>query len=418
MMLFWIIVAAMMLAAVAILAPALLRNRSGDELDRDQQNVVIARERLAELESERDSGALTGDQYRQAKEELEQALLQDLEQQESAAQAQGAAERRLSLIGLGAIVVLVPLIGIGLYSRLGSPELALPPDQRATAHQGAGSGQTMSLEQMVTALVGRLKDNPDDAEGWFLLGRTYMAMKKFDKAAATFERLQQMVGDEPVVLLAWADAQAMSQQGDLSGRPAELIRKAVSVAPDDPTALWLAGMVEEQAGDHELALTYWERLAPMVQDDPESKQRVDSLIAMARKKAGLPPKSTAATPAKVAAAAGPGIRVRVALAPELAAKAEPEESLFIYAKALKGPRMPLAAARMKVKDLPVELTLDDSSAMMPQMKLSNFDQVLVGARVSRSGNAITASGDLKGEVSPVPVGRDGVVEILIDQVVP
>lgn len=417
MMLFWIIVAAMLLAAVAILAPALLRSRNADDLDRDQQNVVIARERLAELETELSEGALTREQYDEAKRELEQALLQDLERQEQAEGREGAS-RRLSLIALGAVVLLVPLLSIGLYYKLGSPELALPADQRTAAHQGAGDGQNMSLEQMVAALVGRLKDNPDDAEGWFLLGRTYMAMNAYDKAAATFGRLYQMVGDEPVVLLAWADAQAMTQKGDLTGKPAELIRKAVEVAPEDPTALWLAGMVEEQAGDHRLALTYWERLAPMVQDDPESRDRVASLIAVARERAGLPAKDRTTAKASPAAASASAIKVRVVLSPELAARAAPDENLFIYAKALKGPRMPLAAARLKVKDLPVELTLDDSSAMTPQMKLSNFDQVVVGARVSRSGNAISASGDLKGEVSPVEVGAAGVVEILIDKVVP
>ncbi len=302
MMQFWIIVAAMMVAAVAILAPALLRRREhGEELDRDRQNVVIARERLAELEAERDEGILTQEQYEEAKAELEQALLQDLEQQEQSAREQDASARRLGLIGLGAIVVLVPLLSLGLYYELGSPELALPADQRVAAHQ-QGAGQNMSMEQMVEALVRRLKDNPDDAEGWFLLGRTYMATREFAKAAATFERLYAMVGDEPVLLLAWADAQAMTQNGDLKGKPAELIRKAVQAAPDDPTALWLAGMVEEQEGNHRKALAYWERLAPMVEDDPESKQRVASLIAVARERAGLPPAEPAA--AKAPAAGG------------------------------------------------------------------------------------------------------------------
>lgn len=412
MMLFWIIVAAMILAAVAILAPALLRSRRSDDLDRDQQNVVIARERLAELEAELEQGKITAGQYEQAREELEQALLQDLEDQGGGTQQQES--RRSSLFALAAIVLLVPLLAVGLYSRLGSPQLTLPADQRVTAHE-AGAGGTMSLEQMVAALTNRLKDNPDDAEGWFLLGRTYMAMDEYVKAAATFEKLHQMIGDEPVVLLAWADAMAMSQKGSLQGKPAELIRKAVEVAPDDATALWLAGMVEEQDGNHKLALEYWERLQPMVKDDPESRERVASLIAVARERAGLPPP---ASPREAPAVASPGVRVRVRLAPELQSRARPEDSLFIYARALQGPRMPLAAARRKVGDLPLELTLDDSGAMTPQMKISNFGQVVVGARVSRSGNAITASGDLKGEVSPVTVGADGVVEILIDKVVP
>jgi len=176
-------------------------------------------------------------------------------------------------------------------------------------------------------------------------------------------------------------------------------------------------MVEEQDGNHKLALQHWERLMPLVEDDPESRDRVASLIAMAREKAGLPPKAETAGQ-KAPVADSPAVKVRVTLSPELQSRAQPDDSLFIYARALQGPRMPLAAARMKVEDLPLEVTLDDSGAMTPQMKISNFDQVVVGARISRSGNAITASGDLKGEVSPVKVGADGMVEILIDMVVP
>jgi len=415
-MLFWIISAAMMLAAVAILAPALLHSRRFDDLDRDQQNVVIARERLAELEAELEQGKITADQYQQARDELEQALLQDLD--EKGAETQQHESRRSSLLALGAVVLLVPLFGVGLYAKLGSPQLMQPAEQRASAHQGGSAeGEAMSLEQMLGTLIGRLKDDPDDAEGWFLLGRTYMAMSEYAKAAATFERLNQLAGDEPVVLLAWADAMAMSQEGNLSGKPAELIRKAVKAAPDDATALWLAGMVEEQDGNHKLALQHWERLVPLVEDDPESRDRVASLIAVAREKAGLPPEAESSGQT-VAVMDSPGVKVRVILSPELQSRAQPDDSLFIYARALQGPPMPLAAARMKVEDLPLEVTLDDSGAMTPQMKISNFDQVVVGARVSRSGNAITASGDLKGEVSPVKVGADGVVEILIDKVVP
>ncbi len=420
MMLFWIISAAMILAALAMLAPALLRNRQVESLDRDKQNLVIARERLAELEAERDNGTMTEAQFVQAKQELEQALLLDLDESGDEAVVQ-AGSNRAGLVGLVAIVVLVPLITLGLYAYLGSPQLTVPADQRmASAHAGApANGQMPPLKDMVAALISRLKENPEDPEGWFLLGRTYMAMKAYSNAAGAFERLQTLVGDDPTVLLTWADALAMSQQGDLRGKPAELIRKAVELAPDDATALWLAGMVEAQAGDYKLAIRHWERLQPMVQEDAESSQRVASLLAEARKKSGLQPAEAAGQRPDTQVAAGQGgVKVRVVLAPALQDKVEPDEPLFIYAKALQGPRMPLAALRMQAKELPLEVSLDDSSAMTPQMRISNFKQVVVGARVSRSGNAIASPGDLKGEVSPVQVGGDGVVEIVIDQVVP
>jgi len=417
MMLFWIISAAMILAALAMLAPPLLRNRRSESMDRDQQNVVIARERLAELESEKARAVLTAEQFEQAKGELEQSLLRDLDEHgQEAVQRESAASGRLAI---AAIVLLVPAITLGLYAFLGSPQMVVPVDQR-TAHAAAGQGEMPSVEEMLEVLVARLKETPEDSDGWFLLGRTYMAMNKYAKAAGAFEKLHQLVGEEPVVLLAWADAAAMSRQGDLSGRPAELIRRAVILAPDNQTALWLGGMVEEQAGNHQLAIDYWERLLPQLQDDPESLARINSLLAAAREQAGMPAAAEKGavqvqTPSSVSADSS-GVRVRVALAAELLGKVGPEEVLFIYAKALQGPKMPLAAARHKVKDLPLELTLDDSSAMLPAMKLSNFEQVLVGARISRSGDPIAQSGDLKGEVSPVEVGA--AVDIVIDSLVP
>jgi len=417
MMLFWIITAAMILAALAMLAPTLLRNRHSESMDRDQQNVVIARERLAELESEKARGVLTAEQFEQAKGELEQSLLRDLDEHgHEAVQRESAASGRLAI---AAIVLMVPAITLGLYAYLGSPQMVVPVDQR-TAHAATGQGEMPSVEEMLGVLVARLKETPEDSDGWFLLGRTYMAMNDYAKAAGTFEKLHQLVGEEPVVLLAWADAAAMSRQGDLSGRPTELVRRAVVLAPDNQTALWLGGMVEEQAGNHRLAIDHWERLLPQLQDEPESLARINSLLTAAREQAGAPAAaekgSTQVQTQPSAIADSSGIRVRVALAAELLGKVGPEEVLFIYAKALQGPKMPLAAARHKVKDLPLELTLDDSSAMMPAMKLSNFEQVVVGARISRSGDPIAQSGDLKTEISPVDVGT--AVDIVIDSRVP
>ncbi len=417
MMLFWIISAALMLVALVILAPALLRSGSSETPDRDGQNVVIARERLAELNTEKEQGNLTEEQFEKSKRELEQALLMDLDQ--TADKVVVSKASGIGRLTLGAMALLVPALTVGLYYHLGSPDLTRPPEKRlaGASHQGDAMP---SVEQMMAALMARLKENPEDSEGWFLLGRSYMALDSYAMASQAFEKLHQLVGDDPVVLLSWADAQAMAQSGNLAGKPSELIRKAVKLAPDDTTALWLAGMVENQAGNYELAISYWERLEPKIKDDPESRQRIESLLASAREKAGLETVGASSPEPVVStdAAENGGITVRVELSPEFKGKVGPEESLFIFARALEGPRMPLAAARRKVSDLPLELTLDDSSAMTPAMKLSNFEQVLVGARISRTGEAIARSGDLSGEVAPVSVGTAGVVEVLIDKPVP
>lgn len=414
MMLFWIITAAMILVALALLAPSLLRTRQVNSLDRDQQNLVIARERLAELEAERDQGILDQAQFEQAKSELEQSLLWDLDEQGEQGVTPGAAGS--GRLALGIVAVFVPALTLGLYAYLGTPDLVEPRNPALAAAHERG-GELPSVEQMVGALVERLRQNPEDAEGWYLLGRTNMALKDYAGAAAAFEHVHRLVGDEPSILLAWADALAMNENGNMRGKPAELIRKAVMLVPDDTTALWLAGMAEEQAGNLELAISHWERLVPQIQDDPQASARIAALIASAREKSGTADQVAGAVPA-APIASGKGVSVRVSLSPELSGKVSPDEALFIYARALQGPKMPLAAARMQVRDLPLTVSLDDSGAMMPSMKISNFEQVVVGARVSRSGGAITQSGDLKGEVAPVDVGADKVIEIVIDTVVP
>jgi len=418
---FWIISAALILVALAMVAPTLLRSRKALPQDRNQQNVVIAQERLAELETDLANGVIEQAQFDQTKLELEQALLRDLaEESQVAPEAASNAPGRAALAGLA---VLVPAITIGLYLFLGTPQM-VEVDPAALAHKNAtmANGEMPSVAEMIDALKGRLKENPEDAEGWFLLGRTYMVLKDYPKAVKSYETVYKLVGEEPVVMLSLADAEAMAQKGDMSGRPAKLIRKAVALSPDDVTARWLAGMVEEQAGDLEKALSHFNALKPLLAGEADSLARVETMIQRISAKLGrpVPDVMTAKTEApQQPAAGGARIKVRVSIAPELAAKAGPEETVFIYAKALRGPRMPLAASRLKVKDLPVEVVLDDSSAMMPQMRLSNFSEVKVGARVSHSGNAITQSGDLIGEVAPVaPAADSELVEVRIDRVVP
>ncbi|WP_275098382.1 c-type cytochrome biogenesis protein CcmI [Sedimenticola hydrogenitrophicus] len=412
MTLFWIITAAMIVVALAFIVPSLWRKSELRVSDRDKQNVVIARERLAELNNELAAGTLSDEEYEQTKLELEQTLLIDLEAGDEAAQAGGPG--KAGMLALLFSVLFVAVVTVSAYLYLGTPQLVDP-----AAMQAQQADQELpSIEEMMTALVDRLKENPEDAEGWYLLGRTYMAVKDYQKAAFAFDKLNQLVSDQPSIMLALADALAMASGGDMQGRPAELIRKAVGLAPQDQTALWLAGMVEDQAGNHARALQHWGRLKPMLADDPESTQQVDRLMAAAQRKLAAAGPGEAVEQQVAAQPARQVITARITLAAELAARVKPEESLFVYARALEGPKMPLAAVRLKVSDLPTTVQLNDGQAMVPGMNLSRFDQVVVGARISRSGNAIAASGDLLGEVSPVVVKGDAVVELVIDSVIP
>ncbi len=283
MTLFWIILAVMILVALAMTIPVLLRQHKMADLDRDRQNVVIARERLAELEQERENGDLTPEEFELAKLELEQALLQDLQAEEGAASQPDTAG--YGQLAMWLLIILLPLFTVLIYLQIGSPQLAGVTGDEAPSRPAAEHGEMPgSIEEMVARLEQKLEQDPENPEGWYMLGRSYMATQQYPKAAQAFERVNRLVADQPQVMLAWADALIRSQGGSTAGRPAELVRRAVQLDPDSATALWLAGMVEEEAGDHPKALAHWRRLEAMLTEDPASQQKLRELIDGLEKK--------------------------------------------------------------------------------------------------------------------------------------
>jgi cytochrome c-type biogenesis protein CcmH len=285
---------------------------------------------------------------------------------------------------------------------------------------------------LVQRLAEKMEQNPDNLEGWLMLGRTYFAVNEPGKALAALEKAYGLAPQNPEVISSYAQAVASNAGGKLAGRPAELIRTALEIDPDNATARWLDGLVSYQEGNFDAAIARWESILASL--DPQGKEAAElrEFIAEARQRGGsaepAPPTEAAAEeasesetvkePSAEAAESTAGVVVQVALAEPLWPKADQNATLFVYAKAVSGPPMPLAVKRMKVADLPATVTLDDGMAMMPAMRLSNFPEVTVGARISASGQATPQSGDLEGEVSPVKAGRSEPVEVLIDRVRP
>jgi cytochrome c-type biogenesis protein CcmH len=418
MILFWTITIAMIAVAVAFVAPALLRKHHLSESKeyRDGQNVTIAREHLADLDAELANGTLTQALYDQSKLEIEQTLLFDLEEQ--GAIAQEATSSTPGKMGFIAILIAVPLITVLLYLQLGTIELIEP----STTTQ-AGNEGLPTIDKMVGDLQKRLEQNPNDADGWYLMGRTMMMMKQYSAAAESYENTYKLVGDEPMVMLALADATAMAQGGNMAGKPKQLVFAAIAIDPNHTTGLWMAGMIAEEEGKDEEALNYWLRLRPLIAEMPSEVAQLDNFIHRAATKLGKDVSTLlATTPSPMAAGTtdsigGAVVRVTIQLSDALYARVNGEETVFIYAKAMDGPRFPVAAARYQVKDLPVSITLDDSNAVMTTSKLSNFKVVKVGARISYSGDAITQSGDLIGEITNVMVGQSPVT-VTINEVSP
>jgi cytochrome c-type biogenesis protein CcmH len=392
-------------------------------------NAAIHRDRLAELERDHRNGLLSAADLAEAREELQRQLLDDTAAVEAV--TADAADRR-SVI---AIVLLLPLLAAALYALLGTPAAVLPPAaqaQRATA----------DMEQLAAKLAQKLEQSPDNPEGWAMLARSYKSLGRWDDAERAYARIGPEV-EKSAELLAEVAELLVQKNNGFDPRSRELVQKALRLEPDNMLALFLGGGEAFEGGRYAAAAEYWQRLLPRLEPGSEDAQMVESSIAMARERSGggkpslgrgdvaagtpIPqddvhrrvakpgPEKDAAKPAASAAAAS--ISGRVELSASVKDKAKPDDVVFIFARAADGPRMPLAAKRARVADLPLDFMLDDSHAVMPGSNLSSAQQVRIEIRVSKTGQAAPGKGDLTGRSAVVKPGAKG-LRIVIDQVDP
>jgi cytochrome c-type biogenesis protein CcmH len=363
------------------------------------------------------SGTLPPDQAATARGKLEQelvALVLQSGQSEPgapasapppAARATAAApagpSRRL-IAGISTFVLAVAAAGYAVYGTPGAWRGVPVAKSEGEAGHGNAMGQ---IEAMVGKLEERLKDKPDDADGWSMLGRSYSAMGRYPEAVAAFKRVAEMRPKDAQALADQADAVAMAAGRKLAGEPAALIARALELDPKNLKALALAGTIAFDSNDFTKAAQLWQSAVAVAEPGSELERNLQSGVAEARSRAGLPPPAASAPAAAAPTAATVAGQVQIAAA--LKAKAAPEDTVFVFARAVDGPRVPLAIVRKQVKDLPITFTLDDSMAMNPAMRLSTVTQVIVGARVSKSGNAIAQPGDLQGFSKPTAVGATG-----------
>ncbi len=367
------------------------------------------RQELQQLETRKTGGEIGEKEYETERARLERALADLVLAQSVAAPATPAAEAAprpsVRLVALVSIAVLA--IAVGGYAVTGAPELATG---KVPVAQGEGSPHAMGAEQFAAAvdrLAEKLKEEPDNAEGWSMLARSYAQLGRFPEAVPAFRKAVALAPKDARLLADYADALAVSNNRSLEGEPTRLIEQALAIEPDNMKVLALAGTAAFNRKDYAGAVKHWERLAQVAPSDSPWRDQLQSSLAEARQLGGL---GAAAT------AAGPGVRGSVRLAPALAAQAQPDDVVYVIARAADGPRMPLAVLRKQVKDLPLEFRLDDALAMSPAMKISAFPRIVVDARISKSGQAQPAAGDLAGRSAAVANDAAGVI-IEINEVV-
>ena len=424
MWIFWLSAILMVLLAAALILMPLYRRRSEATLSRSTINTAIFRERLAELDAEQQEGRVDADQYRQLRAELEHTLLGDVPAETVSPSPLQPGTVKLA----GVMAVLVPLLALAYYYV--SSYRGEAADWIALQHQLDSlvarairdpevlrSQQDLDLRDLTRVLQARLaQQGMNDPDGLYLLGVSYLELQQAEPARAVLERAYELQAERPDIMLAYAQALIFVNEGHLNTTSTGLLHRILQANPQQQRALFLLGLGSFNNGDYAEAIHSWQSLLALRGDDTDSEGgcllqnnivRAQALLAESTSAREQPTQTV------------PRLAVTVDLSPLLREKLSPDSTLFIFAKATDGPPMPLAAVRQSVKDFPVQVVLDDSQAVMPTLKLSNFKQVVVNARISRTGSVTTQSGDLQG-ASGILELKDGLqaVTLVIDQVVP
>ena len=393
MTLFAALGALLLALALGFLLWPLLRTRAGGAApSRQSANAQIYREQLEEAQAEHARGALGDAELAQARREIERRIV-DEHAAEDAARA--ARDRRPALAAALAVGLLLPLVaGLG-YWRLGNP------DAIHGVAAGAREGDAPFTREQVVEIVGRLEEHlrktPQDLQGWVLLGRSAAALGDEERVARAYAGAALLQPDNADLIADHAEALAMARGGQVAGEPQKLVRRALELDPSNLKALALAGTAAFESGERDAALRHWSRLLELVPPDSDFARSVQASIAEAKQ----------ITQAAPGAPDGKALEGVVSLTPALAAKVSPGDTVFVVARPASGSRMPLAVARITVRELPYRFTLDDSMAMTPAAKISAHAQVVVAARVSKSGDAKPQKGDIEGVSETVAPGAKG-----------
>lgn len=412
------ILAALVIAVgvVGVLVWVLLRQRPVvTHASQAKANAQVYRDQIADLDREHDSGHISDQEWQISRDELSMRLLED-----TSAQDDPAARKEKPAMWTALVLALfLPLASMGLYMSLGEPDALNPMLVKTPSNI-----DQKQLSQMAEGLANKLKEKPDNLQGWVMLGRTYRSLENFDASIQAYDQALKLSADDDLQLER-VEVMAMKTQGNFEGEPWRVIREVLARDPQHYAGLLMAGSASYSHEKYADALKYWQQARKSLEANNPDIAGLDDAIAAVQQKLGMAPQPTLSGSSQTSpnTSAGPGqaavsgltVAGQVSLAANLKGKASPADIVFIYATPANGERMPLAVFKTTVAQLPMSFTLDDSTAMTPERKLSGAGDVFVKVRVSKSGNAIPQSGDLTGVMGPVKVGSQGLKLEIKDQ---
>ena len=377
---------------------------SGYQRQHVMSHVSVYREQLSELDRELAQGTLDQAGYDLSQQELSQRLMEDAPAPEAASTAPEPVVPRIKWLITG-LSLLVPVAAFSLYFYVGTP-VALDPALVAQAN-GEEEITPQKLQTMAEVMLGRIQ----------------RALARYDQADAALQKALALERNDDL-MIERAEVLAQKNNGVFKGEPWAIINSVLKADPQNGNALLLAGSAAFSEERFKDALGYWEKVRGLLPPSSPDLPALAEAIDKARERLGLPPQaplSAGNAPASAGVAAKPAsdgterISGRVVLSPDIASQVSGKDTVFIYANAAEGPRMPLAIVRTTVDKLPYDFVLDDSLAMNPQMKLSQVNSVMVRARISKSGNAMPQAGDFGASVGPVTPGSSDKVQLTISQ---
>ncbi len=416
---FWFIAWAMTLLVLGLLLWPLLKRQESSKNGEGEKSLSVYRQQFAELEQDRTSAMLTDEQYQQSKRELERRLLEERRPAEATPPARVWPVSSRAVVV--ALAIIIPTINGLLYWTLGNQQAIMLSAVSSPVAQGwvDNTQQTSEgLDVLSERLKKKLELNPNDGVGWALLARSYVEIGRHADAVPIYEKAMKLIPDDPQLIVDYADALGMLHGRKLAGKSEALIQQALRIDPKHVKALMLAGTVAFDRKEFGQAAQYWERASTSLPTDAETEVRQELLsgIAEANGLAGGKPAMVkavgGAAPSTMPDGQAAAISGTVRLAPSLAGKVAPTDTLFVFAREMNGLPMPVSIVRATKQDLPFTFRLDDSTSPMPSRKLSGTGTVVIVARLSKSGQAMPQSGDLEGMSQPVKSGMDGITVVI------